>query len=180
MQTPDPIELSVDRIRAAVRGLWRSACAGLLIVLLWKWYSTSDWSLMWQSQRAIFIGLGIVYLTLVVLGLILLVPAIRWLVLVAWPARVGIEITPERITMRLGPFGEGVYDWLRIRMTLEPEVDPEVLEHMPDDAFVPRMYHPDCEEDMARRIQVFSGLTVEQVTTLLRPYLRRFLDPSGT
>ncbi|MFQ5412200.1 MAG: hypothetical protein ACE5EC_07870 [Phycisphaerae bacterium] len=179
MQPPDPIELSVDRIRAAVRGLWRSACAGLLIALLWNWTAISDWGLLWQSQRASFIGLGVVYLVLAMSGLILLVPALRWLLLAAWPTRVGIEITPERITMRLGPFGGGVYDWSRIRMTLEPEVDPDVLEMLPDDAFVPRMFHPECEEDMARRIQVFSGLEAERVTALLRPLLRWRTNTAG-
>lgn len=167
------VSIKIDRGRAIVRGLCRLGGAviigGLLLV------SQPDWGLLWQTQRATCVALGAVFMLLAATGAVLALSAVKWLLLSGWPGRLGIKISPDRVQLSLGPFGERTYDWARIRLRVDPDIDPAILDTLADDAFATHMRHPDCNEDLASRIQRFGGLEAEALNALLRPYLTRAL-----
>ncbi|MCG8406830.1 MAG: hypothetical protein MI923_16660 [Phycisphaerales bacterium] len=173
-ETPKPIQLPVDRTRSMTRGLWRLAASVLVTGSLWQ--ANPDWGLLWQTHRATFLALATLYLIMIATSLLLLAAATRWLLLACWMAELGVEISPESVRMKLGPFGRKTYDWSGIQMKIEADFDWELIDHMLGDTVVPSMRHPDCGEDLLLRIQRFAGLETEELMALLRPYVKRALS----
>ena len=167
--SPEPFTLRVDRSMALVRGLWRLGVAGGCFWLLYVW--DVRWGILWNTETATFIGLGTVYLGLAAVALSLLFPGLKWLLLVCWPGRLMIEINTRHVRFNLGPYGRAELDMERMSITPDREIDPDMLDLMPDDSFLTCMKHPALDGDLAGRIQVFSGLESERLNTLLRPYL---------
>jgi len=168
------IDLPVDRTRALVRGLWRLLCAVLAAGLAFLIHV--DWRLLWLAQPASFVGLGVIWLTLVCTGLALGTSAVRWLLLAVWPAELGARITPHDVRLRLGPFGSSVHRWQDIAIQIEDGLDPGLLDGLPDDAFVPVLRSSVTNEDLAATILLYSPLGAEQLTRRLRPYVSAFLS----
>ena len=167
---PDPVRIPIDRACAVVRGVWRIACAAAIFGLLVVWQF--DWPLLWRTQAATCLALATLQSILAIAGLVLFFTSVRWFLLACWPASMGMEIAVQGITLNAGPFGRAVYDWERIRIGFDQEVDWEIIDQMPDDAFMPYLRHPDCNEDIALRIQRLGGLEAEQMTAMLRPFLK--------
>lgn len=153
-----------------MRGAWRlipvAICIGLLVNI------SPGWRLLWLTDRASFLALGFVYVALLVITLSLVWSAVRWIRLAAWRGDLGIRVDEDAIDMRLGPFGTARYDWRDIRVEINGGFDPEMIEMMPDDAFVPCLRHPASDEDLSAGIQRFSRIPSESLTRLLRPYVR--------
>ncbi len=166
---PEPITLRVDRSKALVRGLWRLGIAGCCFWLLYVW--DVRWEILWNTQTATFFGLGMLYLGLAAIALALLFPGLKWLLLMGWPGRLAIEITTRHVRFNLGPYGRADLDMERVSVTPDREIDSDMLELMPDDAFMTCMRHPAFDGDLGERIQVFSGIESERLNGLLRPYL---------
>lgn len=164
-------DLPVERADALMRGVWRlipfALGMGLIVNI------RPDWRLLWLTDRASYLAIGFLFLSLIVITLALLWSSGRWLVLALWRRQIGIRVTPEAITMQLGPFGDHRYDWREIRVIIDESIDPDMLELMPDESFVPRLVHPAADGDLSAIIQRFSRTPPERLTKLLRPYVRR-------
>jgi len=162
--------LKADRSRAVVRALWRLLCAvgfgGLLAQI------RPDWRLLWLTQPATCLALGVLALCLAAVTLILVIVAIRWLMLAVWPGPLGVQVTPRRVEMNLGPLGRLGFDWSDIVIDVEQEFDAEILDELPDDSFVPRIRRRGSKEDLARLIQLATNVSDEELTRRFRPYLR--------
>lgn len=171
-ETPAPVRLQVDRARAMVRGLWRLGVSILIIFLLVIWQRNLNWELLWHAHRATFLALSVFFLGLAAIAAVLLIICIRWLLLACWTAELGIEISSQTVSLKLGPFGRRTYDWSDIEMGIEQDFDVELLDRIPDDAIVTFMRHPDSNEDLLLRVQRFAGLETERLTSLMRPYLK--------
>lgn len=174
---PPTLCIAVDRTRALVRGLWRVACGALLVgpVLLMD----LDWKLLWQTQRATFLATSLLTTLVAAAGLILLVYGTRWIMLAAWPGRIGIDISPLHISMRAGPFGTEAYSWSEIRIAYDEDVDRAVWDVLLDDETLPHVWHPGCQEDLIARIERLTALRTEELAATLKPYLKRGLAASS-
>ena len=170
---PPSIRIAIDRTRAMVRGLWRLACGALLIgpVLIMD----LDWELLWQAQRATFFASALLTALLTAAGLVVLVYGIRWIMLAAWPGRVGIDVSPLHISICAGPFGRESYVWSEIRVAYDEDVDQSLWDVLLDDETLPGVRHPACEEDLIVRIQRLAALRMEELTAVLKPYFKRGL-----
>lgn len=166
---PDPIVFRVDRSKAVVRGLWRVAVASGLAWLLVVW--DVRWEILWRTQAATFIGLGTVYLSVASVALWLAYIGLRWLALAGWPRELRIEVRAEGIEFRLGPFGRSRYEMKDLSIQPDREIDVEILEVMPDDAFVTSIRIRGDGRELANVIQDFSGIETERLNACLRPYL---------
>ncbi|HUN80666.1 MAG TPA: hypothetical protein VMV81_04075, partial [Phycisphaerae bacterium] len=91
----------------------------------------------------------------------------------------GIEIGPAGIRMSLGPSGDRTYTWPQLRFRLDEAVDWDMLEMMPDDAFVPGIIDRATGEDLGPKIVKFTGISHEEFTRHLRPFLRHPPCPTG-
>ena len=171
------IELPIERGQALVRGLWRLLCAVLVggIVFVVR----IDWKLMWLTEKASFLALGVVMVCVALAAIGLAVSSVRWLLLAAWPGKLGIEVRPDRILLRLGPFGARTYDWSHLQIELDEAFDQDMIDLMPDDAFVPAIRHVAGGEDVVRIVMRFASVSHEELTRRLRPYVRQRLDQSS-
>ena len=176
-QPPPSIRIAIDRTRAVVRGLWRVAVAVFLVgpVLVMD----LDWKLLWQTQRATFLASVLLTALPAAAGLVLLVYGVRWIMLAAWPGRVGVEVSPMHISMCAGPFGKEIYSWSEIRVAYEADVDRALWDVLLDDETLPCVRHPACEEDLVVRIQRLSVLRTEELAAMLKPYFKRGLAESS-
>ncbi len=156
-----------------MRAVWRLLIVAIAAVILLS--IRPDWRLLWLTDRASFIGLGVIWLGLISISAALLWSAGRWLVLACWRRPIGIHVSPETIDMRLGPFGERCYAWASVRLRLPESVELDMLEQMPDDAFVPQLRHPAAEEDLSVLMLRFSRTRPEELTRLLRPFIHHAL-----
>lgn len=174
---PPSICIAVDRTRAMVRGLWRVAFAALLFgpVLVMD----LDWKLLWQTQRATFLASALLTALLAAAGLVLLVYGVRWIMLAAWPGRVGVDVSPLHISMRAGPFGQETYAWSEIRVAYDEDVDQALWNVLLDDETLPCVRHPACQEDLTVRIQRLAALDAAELAALLKPYFKRGLAESS-
>ncbi len=171
-EPPAPIHLSLNRDRAAIRTLWLLGIAGLIGFFFYLANANLNLSLMWKTQRLTFVVGALFFFLLGCIGLVVSFRAIQWLLLTFWPRRLYVEISPARVEMHLGPFGTNTYDWSRIKMSLGENFEPEMLDHLPDDVLLPTMTHPSSTEDLLARLQRFVGINTEQLTGLIRPYLK--------
>lgn len=162
---------AVDRPRALMRSLWRLALAAAALAGAWYW--DPHWSLLWRTQTTVFIALGTLWLLLAALGLALAWSGMRWLLLALWRGPLEIVVSPARVCICAPPFLRRELDGARLRVELDEGIDPDMLEALPDDAFLPHLRHPAMDEDLTVLVQRFSGLSSEQMTNLLRPYLSR-------
>lgn len=166
---PVPVVFSVDRSKAVVRGLWRVAVASGLAWLLIVW--DVRWEILWRTQTATFIGLGTVYLSVGSVALGLAYIGLRWLALAGWPTELTIEIRADGIEFRLGPFGRSRYAMKDLSIRPDREIDADILEVMPDDAFVTSIRSRGDGRELSDVIQDFAGIETERLNAVLRPYL---------
>ena len=165
------IVLPVDRWQAMMRGMWRLLAGGIgaggcfLLARL-------NWTLLWQTQTASFVALLTILLLLVSITLPVVIAAFRWLLVAAWSKPMEIRIGPDGIEMKLGPLGNSSFPWSELSIILDEAVDWEMLDLMPDDAFVPRVLHRKSGLDVGTRLVTFAGINYENYTRIMRPYLR--------
>lgn len=162
-------ELPVERSAALMRAVWRLLIVTIIAIVLLS--IRPDWRLLWLTDRASLVGLGVIWTGMLLTTAMLAYSAGRWITLAVWRRPVGIRVSPEAIELRLGPFGERRYAWKDIRVSLPESVDAELISSMPDDAFVPQLRHPAQEEDLAILMLRFSRTRPEALTRLLRPYM---------
>ncbi len=166
---PPPLVFMVDRSRALARAIWRLALAAAPVAVAWAW--DPRWELLWRTQKSVFVAFGFLWLMLAVLGVALVVSGVRWLLLALWRGRLEIVVSRERLRIHAPPFLRRELDGARLRVELDEGVDPAMLDLMPDDAFLPHLRHPELSEDLTILIQRLTGLSSEQMTRLLRPWL---------
>ncbi len=170
------IRLEVDRTRALVRGLWRVVIGSLVLVGVVM--ADVRWSLLWRTDKATFMAYGTLCLAAAAAGLALLLPGLKWIALCLSSKPLAIVLDDRGLSMNLGPFGRYEFDANRLSIEVDREIDPELLEHMPDDAFMPTIRHPSSPKDLVIIIQVFTGLASEKLTAILRPRLMHRSTPS--
>lgn len=177
---PAPIELPVDRLRAAVRGLWFLGGALLLLGFVYIIQKNVNSELLWKTQPLVFLAGGVFVLIVTTAAFILVFRGAKWIILSLWPKTLGIVISPTAVRLDLGPFGKESYDWKAVHVTLGQGFDPEMLDDLPDDALLPTMTHPSLSEDILSRIQRFAALESEELTTHIRPYLKWYFTGRST
>jgi hypothetical protein len=166
---PDhPIILPVDRARAAMRGLWRLALMLITAAPTFIMTVNLDWKLLRLSDPASFYGLGVLWLGLAATALGLFVSAARWLLLSVWHQPLLIRISPREIAWNLGPFGQRVIPVQSLEVRLFPEVEPELLESIPDDALTITMRHRSTGENIGAKLEMFVRINAAQVWRLLQ------------
>lgn len=164
------IRLGVDRWKAMMRGTWRilglALAAGVCLAI------RPNWSLLWRTEKASFVALLTVLLIFGAMAIGFAVSAGRWLLVAAWGGPLRIEISPEGVALRLGPAGTHSYSWDELQFLMDEAVDWEMLELMPDDAFVPQIVHHPTRTEIGAKIVQYSGITHEEFTRHIRPYLK--------
>lgn len=168
---PQTIELSVDRSRAMIAGFWRLGLAAVLIaaVIIWD----VPWPRWWATDKATCAALATIHLALAGAALWFLISASRWLALSLWTGSTGVTLSESGLSLLLGPFGRYKFDRRRLHIAPDRPIDPELMEFMPDDAFVVVIRHPEAPGDLARQIQRYTGVHSERFTALMRPFLTR-------
>ncbi|MEK6642606.1 MAG: hypothetical protein AABZ08_01755 [Planctomycetota bacterium] len=160
----------VERSHALMRSMWRLlamvVCAAVLFIV------RLDWHLLWLTDKASFLGLGLLLLTPLAASLALAISAVRWLLLAARPGVSHITISPQDVTIDLGPFGKRSHPWTDLLLNVDTDLDRELLESLPDDAFVPRLTCKSTGEDVIKTALRFTSVSNEAVTRALREYLR--------
>jgi hypothetical protein len=170
MQPPHQ-QIEVDRPRAAVRGFLRLLVATVLGFAIWIPLFDVPWRVLWAGQPASFFALASLVLLAACIAVIVSWSAIRWLALAVWPKPTQIELSPEQISLRLGPFGEHVCPRSRMSISVDSGLDPDVLEHLPDDAVLLRARDLDTGRDLFETILRFGRTTPGELVQMLRPYL---------
>jgi hypothetical protein len=158
--------LPVDRWRAAMRAAWMMGL-GVLIVLLCRAFGRAiHWREMWAADRFTLVAEVTVLGLFALIGLALALAGGRWLLLVIWPKPTQVEIGPDAIVLRLGPFGTHALDWRRMRVEPQSPADAEFA--LPDDdPILPRMEHPDLAGDVVGWIARFTGATPAELHAAL-------------
>ncbi|HKQ46940.1 MAG TPA: hypothetical protein VJZ71_02595 [Phycisphaerae bacterium] len=161
--------LKVDRSRALVRALWRLLCAVVVGGLLFQ--IRPDWALLWKTQPASCLALGLLTVCLAVVAFTLLVAAVRWLLLAVWPGPLGVNATAHGLELDLGPLGRRAYAWEEIVVDVEQEIEPGLIDELPDDSLAVRIRRRGTKENLARLIQLAANLSDEELTRRFRPLL---------
>ena len=177
------IFLAVSRGRALGRGVLLGAPAvmlGTISVAIYVGLSSGPAA----AQRGLVdVSLRILALPLPVVALFCGARSLRWLLLAAWPARIGVQTAIDALTLRLGPFGVRRYraDELRIEYPFESSDDDEERSFeafLPEEEqlarFVPRMLHPRSREPLDRVILKFVAGEEEQIAVTLGPAITRW------
>jgi hypothetical protein len=162
--------LKVDRSRALVRALWRLLCAVVAGGLVFQ--IRPDWALLWRTQPASCLALALLALCLALVALALLIAAGRWLLLAVWPGELGIRSTARGLELELGPLGRRAYEWSDIVVDVEQEIEPGLIDVLPDDSIALRIRHRGSKENLARLIQLAANISDEELTRRFRPFLR--------
>lgn len=165
------IRFPIERSHALMRAVWR--LLSVVIVGGALFVVRPDWRLLWLTEKASFLALAVIMLCGAAAAIGLSLVAIRWLLLACWPSPLGIEITPERVSMWLGPFGTREHAWSGLRLELGEDIDWDMMDLMPDDAFVPRLRVVASGADLIDVILKFARVSHEELTRALRPYLVR-------
>src|SRR6266404_3474317 len=116
------ITFPIERSHALMRGIWRLLCAAIVGgagFVIWP-----DWRLLWLTQKASFLALLVIVVCVAIAAIALAIASIRWLLLACWPGPLDIQMTPQTISMRLGPFGSYGFNWSQLRLELDESVDP--------------------------------------------------------
>ena|ERR1043166_2432853 len=171
------IHLPVDRWQAMMRGMWRTLALALAVGLCLA--IRPNWSLLWRTEKASFLALLTILILFGAVAISLAVSAGRWLLGAPWWKPMGIEISPQGVQLCLGPAGTHTYSWDDLRFVLDEAVDWDMLELMPDDAFVPRIIHRPTHTEIGAMIVQYSGITHEAFTRHIRPYLAAMAKPSS-
>jgi len=172
------IVLPIDRIAATVRAFWRLLCGGVIVGLLGVAAWQVSWQVLWWERRLTCLALGLVFGAIGLVGVGLIAAAGRWLLLALWFKARGVTISPDGVRIDAGPFGRQMYDWQRMRMTMEAGVEPEFIDRMPDDALSISLRHPLRLDDLGPEIQRLCGLDAAGLTRTLRPYFAR-IEPGS-
>jgi hypothetical protein len=140
------------------------------------------------SNRLVDVGIAFCALPLPLGAFFCAVRAVRWLLLAAWPASLGIFASEREMTFRLGPFGTKAFDARRllIRYPSElPEDDHGGFERfLPVEeqfaTLLPVITHPDSAEPLNLLILRVAGADEATLACHLRPAIARWRGEEST
>lgn len=173
----------IARGRALSRGLLYAATAFLLAALTMLIYQPLTSSLRGGSNRVVDLSIAVMASPLPLLCIAAAWISVRWLLLAAWPAKVGVEATVDELVCRFGSFGTKRFDAGRIETRYpfelaDEDVDGGFEAFLPEqqqmEEFLPRMLHPEANEPINRLIQKFSMGTEADVAAALGPMIRKW------
>lgn len=164
--------LKVDRLHAIVRAIWRLLPAGLLIgaARLVK-LQLGDLQLFWQQQPLACLALLILLAILGLVGLALTIGGLRWLLMAAWPQRIGLSVDDKSIDAAFGPFGRRSYPWNELECAIAEGFDADMLSQVGDDDYMPILRDARENRDVYPWLQSHCGAAPETLNRLLRPFL---------
>lgn len=182
---PDVVTVPAGRVRALTRAVaWcvPTAATGLPAVLL---FFRVDLSPSAMSSRMVELSLAAMAIPFALAALGCMFIALRWLLLAAWPARVGIVASAEALVLRLGPFGTRQYETAKLDVRYpfelvedEDEEDGGFEAFLPEDEqfarLLPRMRHPLNEEPLNRTMLKFVSGSEADLAAALRPMIQRW------
>lgn len=175
-----------SRSRAATRALLWSAGACLCGVVAFQIYTRLHFGATLAGSRLVSISIAVIALPLPILSIALGIRAVRWILLAAWPKRVGFRATTVDLTLELGPFGRARYDTARldVRYPFElsgDETDSGFEAFLPEEEqlarFIPRMAHPAAREPIHRTILRFAQGDEAEIAAVLRPAFDAWRKP---
>lgn len=161
--------LKVDRSKAVVRAVWRLLCAAVTAGLLLQ--VRPNWGLLWLTEPASWFALAMMVFCLGIVVLALVIVGVRWLLVSVWPGPLGVRVTPKTLDIDLGPLGRSAHEWADLNVEIVQEIDPDLLDQLPDDSINLRIRRRGAKEDLAHTVQVAANLDDEEMTRLFRPYL---------
>jgi hypothetical protein len=164
------LEFPIDRTAALVRGGWRLVAAGVVggPLLVFR----PDWRLLWLTEPASFVALGVVMGAVLVLACGLAAAAARWVVLACWLWEIGIRIGPRGVILRCGPLGSAAYPWEALRIELDPTMDVDMADAAPDEALGVRLTARATGEDVSEKILELCRMTREEFSRSMAPVAR--------
>jgi hypothetical protein len=172
MAKPEPpVTMGVDRFRATVRGGWRVLAAVLMLGAARMLQQALDWPLLWRTDSFSCAALAATVGAIAAPGAALALSAGRWLLLSAWPGRLGVFWDAREVTLRLGPFGRRALDRAGLRFSEIPEGFGFAGDK---DDRLPRIRHPRHAGDLAETILHFCAI---EPIALRRILVERGLAP---
>ena len=146
-------------------------------------YNNLDLRSSGASRILIDISIALVALPLPIACLVCAVNGLRWFALAAWPGWVGVHADPDRLIIRLGPFGAAQLDADRIKARYffelpADDVDEPFEALLPEEEqmakFLPELTHPDATMPLRRTILRFVHGDEESISAALRPIIDRW------
>ena len=177
------VVLPVARGRAASRALVCSVPAFLLGITTILIYGRLNFVPSGVSNRLVDYSIAAISLPIPLIAVWTALKALRWLLLAAWPARLGVVADADNLTLRLGPFGTRTYDTARLDVRypfeLSQDADGGGFEaFLPEDEqrakLLPRILHPAAREPLHRVILRFVKESEPDAARTLRPIIDRW------
>lgn len=175
-----------SRSRAATRAILWSAGACLCGVVAFQIYTRLHFGPTLAGSRLVNISIAVIALPLPILTVALGIRAARWILLAAWPKRVGIRATAADLALELGPFGRARYDTARLDVRYPFELSGDETEggfeaFLPEEEqlarFIPRMVHPAAREPIHRTVLRFAHGDEAEIAAVLRPAFDAWRKP---
>jgi len=174
--------LRVSRVLALTRAVIWLVPAAILCVSVVSLYRGLHFVPSGISNRSVDYAVALIGLPFCAIALWTAWNAVRWLLLAAWPARLGIFASERQLILRLGPFGTRVFDAgrLDIRYPYECAGDDDggfeafLPEEQQQATLLPRIAHPDARAPLHRTILKFALGDEADVAVGLRPAIERW------
>ena len=179
----------IARGRAMTRGLLYAATAFLLGAVTMLVYQPLASSVGGGSSRLVDLSIAVIASPLPLFCIAAAWTSVRWLLLAAWPAKLGVEATVDELVCRFGSFGTKRFDAGRIEARypfelVDEDVDGGFEAFLPEEQqmaeFLPRMLHPDANEPINRLILKFSMGTEAEVAAAFGPMIRKWCSRQET
>lgn len=172
----------VDRIRGLIRGLSWSVPAAVIGAISVPIYINLDFRTTAVSNGLVQAAMALVASPLPILAAICGFQSLRWMLLAAWPQRLGVFANADRLILKLGAFGSQEFntDRLDVRYPFElieeSEEEATFEAYLPEEEqiarFLPRLMHPASVEPINRTILRFAGGTEADVAARLLPMVQ--------
>ncbi len=160
-----PLVIPLDRLQAFVRFVWRAAVGGGCI-----WLGRSIWPGP-DYQTIVYLSFLICAFSIALVGLMLVLAALRWLALACWPGGTRIHVTADAIDLQTGAFGHDSFAWSDIDVELEGDLEADIYESLPPEAIVPTLRHRPTGHNVFGSLQTYGGRPAEELAAQIKPFV---------
>ena len=161
--------IPLDRLQAFVRFVWRGAVGAGCI-----WLGRSIWPGP-DYQTIVYLSFLICAFSIALVGLMLILAALRWLALACWPGRTRILVTTDAIDLQTGAFGHDSFAWSVIDVELEGNLEADIYESLPAESIVPTLRHRPTGHNVFGNLQTYSGRPAEDLAAQIKPFVMQRL-----
>ncbi len=133
-------------------------------------------------NRVTDIALAIAVGVPLLIGILFILAAFRWILLAAWPRPLRITVDPDALILDIGPFKKRELRWRDMDASYsyereddpDDEPDPELLALEPEEemeAHLPRMRHPKVDGDVRWLLLRFAAAGEAEIARVIHPYI---------